>query len=292
MRGIGGYVLGIPGRFRRWRTLTRLRLMAKLAGIDLTLDVHPTARIERGVTFKIMPGRPITIRVGEGAVIEEFVHVQFFPTLDYDAELRIGEHAKIHRLCSFTISGLLDIGDRFEMGVGAVVRASQFVEFGADSGTGAYATVFDFMHAIDSAQTITYQSVVVALPVRVGRHVIIAEKATLNPGSIVSDMSVVFPGAVVSGQFMEPVTMLAGVPARPMARDDVVPMLENPIVAAFVTWLVDKRGPAYRTLEQVLADTPEPTRFVEAEHGWAARTGDKTPVGDRSEPASDAVDSA
>jgi acetyltransferase-like isoleucine patch superfamily enzyme len=271
VRAIGGFVLGIPGRFRRWWILTRLRLMAKLGGIDLTLDVHKTVRFETGVTFRIMPGRPITIRIGEGTVLEEYVNIQFFPVLDYDCELLIGEHAKIHRLSSMTVSGRLVMGDRFELGVGAVVRASQLVEFAEESGTGAYVSVFDFMHAIDSAETVTYQSVLVSLPVRIGRHVIIAEKATVTPGSIISDMSVVFPGAVVTGQFMEPVTMLAGVPARPMKRTDVIPMLENPMVAAFCTWLGDGPGAGFRTLEQVLADTPEPTRYVEAEHGWAAQ---------------------
>lgn len=271
MRAIGGFVLGIPGRFRRWWILTRLRVMAKLAGIDLTLDVHPTVRFENGVSFKIMPGRPITIRIGEGTVIEELFHVQFFPVLDYDCELLIGERVKIHRMASMTISGRCVIGDRVEIGVGAMIRASQFVEFCDDSGTGSYVSIFDFMHAIDSAQSLTYQSVLVAAPVRIGRMTLIAEKATVNPGTVISDMSVVFPNAVVSGHWPEPVTMLAGVPAKPLKRHDVVPLLENPMVAAFVTWIGDAPAAGFRTMEQVLADTPEPTRYVEAEHGWDAR---------------------
>ena len=75
-----------------------------------------------------------------------------------------------------------------------------------------------------------------------------------------------------------------------MARTDVIPLLENPIVGAFATWIVDKPGPAYRTIEQVLADTPAPTRYVESEHGWAARTG--AAAADTTDAAGDTAESA
>jgi acetyltransferase-like isoleucine patch superfamily enzyme len=58
-------------------------------------------------------------------------------------------------------------------------------------------------------------------PISIGNHVWIGSRATILKGAVIPDDTAVAAGAVVSGQFTEPGTVLAGCPAR-MVRKNVV----------------------------------------------------------------------
>ncbi|MCD2195405.1 acyltransferase [Actinomycetospora endophytica] len=58
-------------------------------------------------------------------------------------------------------------------------------------------------------------------PISIGNHVWIGSRATVLKGAVIPDDTAVAAGAVVSGRFTEPGTVLAGCPARPVRKNVV-----------------------------------------------------------------------
>jgi carbonic anhydrase/acetyltransferase-like protein (isoleucine patch superfamily) len=269
--GIKQTLLSTPRKLRLKAFIARTKAMAKLQGIDLTLDIHPTVTLPKDIKFEFTPGKPVTVRIGEHTTIEEGFHVKFFAHCGQEPQLLIGPRVMFHRDVTMVLQGKACFAGFNEIGVGNVIRVSQGFEFGMMSGTGEYVSFYDFHHATNEEQSVIFQRVLVSNPIKIGNWVVIGPKATINPGSIISDMSLVFPMSVVAGQFLEPGRFLNGIPATEFLRPEIWPVLENPLVKMMVTWQEGKPGPNYKTADEALAAMPAPAHYDKDKHGYEAQ---------------------
>lgn len=261
--------LGLPSRLRRWWLITYTKLMARITGVDIQIDIHPSVKIERGARFKLTQGNRISIIIEQGTTIEENFHVQFFANSGYEPELHIGPHTLIHRNVSFVVGGRLTLAGMNEIGIGTVIRAAQLIEFGRISGSGEYVSVFDFFHAVDEDKQQMYQANLVSLPVRIGDWVMLAAKSTVNPGTSLSEISMIMPNAVVAGSH-GPGQLIGGIPGRPIQdrKPEVFPTRSNPLVEAMLTWDGGSPGPNFKSIDEARDQVPKPQMFEKDKHGY------------------------
>lgn len=251
-----GLILDLPSILRRLKLIWSSKLMARLAGIELDMDIHPRVQIESGVRIKFSRSRRVTIRICENVRLEEGVEIRFFGNIGYDPELYIGPMTVVHRHASFTIGGRLHFEGMNEIGIGTVIRANQSIEFGTVSGSGEYASFFDFFHAFDEDRGI-YQETVLSQPIKIGRYVMVSAKACVTPGTTLSEVTVVMPNSVVSG-YHPSCDLLGGIPAKTVDKAHVVPILGNPFMQFMLTWNVDEPGPNFKSIDEARAGVADP----------------------------------
>ncbi len=268
MRRVLLLFVSIPQRRRRWWFVTKAKLVAKAKGIDLRISVAKSAIIGNNVTLDLERGQPIKITIGEKVTIEDGVRFQARAGLGYPPELYIGPFTIIHNNAVLIFGGLLKLEMGNEIGIGCVIRAMQAIVFASFAGTGEYASLNDYLHATDDENKSVYQKTLLCRPIKLGRTVLIATKATVQPGTVIADMAVVFPHSVITGVHEKPTSLYSGVPAKEMGRPDLFPVTNNPFLAAGVTWRHGEPGANFMTPEEALASLPDPTPYNREEWGW------------------------
>ncbi|MBX7158703.1 MAG: hypothetical protein K1X95_00260 [Acidimicrobiia bacterium] len=286
MKNLLSLLLSLPTFLRRVKFVYRAKLMARLMRVDLDIHVDRRVKIGRNVLLKLEAGNPVTVHIGPNVVIEDDVRFEVRNNIGHDPTLWIEGNAIIHPNATMIFGGHLVLKGMNEIGYGTVIRCSQYIEWGSPSGTGEYVSVYDFLHATDQAQTTMYQSVLISQPVKIGNWVMLAAKSVVNPGSTISDMTIVAPNSVVSGNHGDPLEILAGIPAKHLFKPEMWPLLDNPFIAAVTSWIGDKPGAGFKTVEEAKKTTPDPGRYRMDQHGWDAivnmgkeRVGEKVEEG-------------
>jgi acetyltransferase-like isoleucine patch superfamily enzyme len=195
---------------RRARALARIRLAARLAGVDLDLDVAPTASLGR-MDVRFRSARPVTLHVGPRTTIDDDVEVRF----DGGA-LRIGDWCEIRRGVRMMVAGELDLEGQNLVSWGTTLHCDDGVVVGRAATLSEHVTISDSVHPhvpggrhLDQLRT---------APVAVGADTWVAAKATITHGVRVGDRCVVAAGAVVTRDVPDD-HVAAGVPARSRPRE-------------------------------------------------------------------------
>lgn len=190
---------------RRARAVARIRVAARLAGVDLDLRVAPTATLGR-VDVRFGSDRPAALHVGPHTTVDDDVEIR----LD-GGSVRIGEWCELRRGVRLMVSGALDVVGQNLLSWGMVVHCDEAVTFARQSTFGEHVTVADSVH--DHVEGGWHLDHVRTAPVRVGEDSWVGAKATITSGVHVGDRCVVAAGAVVTRDVPDGHVAL-GVPAR------------------------------------------------------------------------------
>jgi acetyltransferase-like isoleucine patch superfamily enzyme len=135
--------------------------------------------------------RPQNVTLGQRTVLESSVVLKL---VEATASLTAGENVFIGRGTLFDIAGTIAIGD------GTLIAPGCFIT--------------DHNHGIKADATI-WQQACVQQDVRIGAGAWLGAKVVVLPGVSIGDGAVVAAGAVVTRD-VDPMTIVAGVPARPV----------------------------------------------------------------------------
>lgn len=135
--------------------------------------------------------RPRNVTLGRRSVLEASVVLKL---VEPSARIRAGENVFIGRGTLFDIAGEVMIGD------GTLIAPGCFIT--------------DHNHGIN-ADSLIWQQPCVQKGVRIGADVWLGAKVIVLPGVTIGDGAVVAAGAVVTRD-VEPMSIVAGVPARPI----------------------------------------------------------------------------
>ena len=102
------------------------------------------------------------------------------------------------------------------IGKGTVIACSEHIVFSKNSGTAEYCTIRDTDHGRDETGSLLNDELRMSAPVFIGEHVWLAAQAVVLKGVTIGDRVTVAAGAVVTKD-VAPGTVVAGVPARPIA---------------------------------------------------------------------------
>jgi acetyltransferase-like isoleucine patch superfamily enzyme len=111
--------------------------------------------------------------------------------------LRIGQRVTINRDCVIQCEGGLEIGDDTMIAHGCSIITSE--------------------HGQSTDRPMRDQPIILR-PVSIGRDVWLGARVIILGGSVLADGSIAAAGAVIKGQFSEPRTIVAGVPAKVIRR--------------------------------------------------------------------------
>lgn len=135
--------------------------------------------------------RPDCVTIGARCTIE---HAVYFKIVDDEASLTIGDFVFVGAGCQFDVAQSISIGSH------TLIAPSVFIT--------------DHGHAIARAHRIDEQGSH-RKPVTIGNDVWIGTKSVILPGVTIGDGAVIGAGSVVR-QDVDPYTIVAGVPARPV----------------------------------------------------------------------------
>jgi acetyltransferase-like isoleucine patch superfamily enzyme len=140
--------------------------------------------------------------------------------LRIDGELELLGNVQVGVGAAWAIGegGRLSIGARSYFSPNTTIVAMNSISFGEDCAISWDVQLLDedFHEVIVDGEVRPTSG-----PISIGNHVWIGSRATILKGAVIPDDTAVAAGAVVSGQFTETGTVLAGCPAR-MVRKNVV----------------------------------------------------------------------
>lgn len=112
--------------------------------------------------------------------------------------------------------GVLTFGENFQVTAETTIICDEKITFGRDVLCSWQCQIMDtdFHHIIADEDVRP-----VTAPVSIGDHVWISSRVIINKGAEIPDNSVVAAGSVVTGKFVEPNILLAGVPAAVKKRN-------------------------------------------------------------------------
>lgn len=193
---------------RRSAAVSRIRLAARLAGVDLDLSVAPTAHIGR-LDVRFTSPQPARLHVGPHVTI-------------HDAELRlgggsvdIGEWSDLRGGVRMVVGGRFVAESENLVSWGVVVHCSEEVTLGRRAVLAEYVTLTDSVHQHVEGEW--HLDHVRTSAVRVGTDTWVGAKSTITRGVTIGDHCVVGAGAVVTRDVPDRHVAL-GVPAsvRPL----------------------------------------------------------------------------
>lgn len=196
---------------RRLRAHATLRLAARLARVDLDLEISPTADIGR-IDVRFSTGVPAVIHIGAHTVLDKGVEIRLG-----GGSLRIADWCELRDGVRLMVAGDLDIRGQNLLSWGVVVHCDEAVTLGRQAVISEYATVTDSVH--EHADGDWHLDRIRTAPVVVGENTWVGAKATVTPGVTVGSHSVVGAGAVVTRDVPDH-HVAVGVPAaaRPLGR--------------------------------------------------------------------------
>lgn len=141
------------------------------------------------------------------------------PEVHGTGDIRLGERLYLYRELHLETQhgGRIHIGDDVVISRGTHIVAFQHIEIGAGSMIGEYASIRDANHRFGGDTESIRHSGHASSPVIIGSNVWIGRGVTILPGVVIHDGAVVGANAVVT-RSVAPGTVVAGVPARPIAQ--------------------------------------------------------------------------
>ncbi len=203
---------------RSWRRgwlVLRLRTQAAIARSSLELRIADDAEIGRGVRI-VLRGKRNKITLGSRAHIGSRVYIEL-----RDGELYIGDRAEIRAESVAHISGRLYLEGACGFSIRCVIHCGKSIEIGRYTICGEYVSIMDGEHV--HIQTDEYwfygdpQAKNVLEGVKIGIGAYIGAKTTILMGVEIGDFCRIGANSVVTSK-IEPHTLAAGVPARPIRR--------------------------------------------------------------------------
>lgn len=204
----------VSHRTRRLGFLARTRAAALAAGGGLDLELARDVQVMRGVRLRVQRGTHSRVVIGPGCVLQEGVLIVM-----RGGTLQLGAHGRLRRGSLLKVDGALTIEDHVVIGYGNVVHCAASILIGAWSTFSEYVTIVDSNHLHDGEHADAHANVTTD-PVVVGRNVWLASKATVLPGVVVGDNSVVAAHALVTSDVPEG-TVAGGVPAKTIAMRQI-----------------------------------------------------------------------
>lgn len=193
----------------------RLRTQAVMNRSSLELDIAKDAEIGRGVRI-VLAGRKNKITLGSRAHIGDKVFVEL-----RDGELFMGERGQLRAESVAHISGRLYLERACGFSIRCVIHCGKSIEIGRYTIFGEYVSILDGEHV--HIQTDDYwfygdpQARNVLKGVKIGIGAYIGAKTTIVMGAEIGDFCRIGANSVVTGR-IEPHTLAAGVPARPIRK--------------------------------------------------------------------------
>ena len=126
--------------------------------------------------------------------------------------MKLGERVFIGRDCMFFRPDLISIGNDSRIHWGCLLDGRRKITIGEHTPIAFYVKIFTLQHDLNDPM---YKSA--GAPVKIGDRVSLNTDAIVLPGVTIGDGAVVAAGAVVTKD-VEPYTIVAGVPARPIGE--------------------------------------------------------------------------
>ena len=159
-----------------------------------------------------------TVRFGQDC----FVAPQAVLLAEPGRDIIVGDGSQIAADC--VIHGPVRLGERVSLNHHVTLDGgAEGIHIGDDSRIAAYCTLYAFNHGLDADRLVREQPVT-SKGIRIGRDVWVGARAGIVDGVTIGDHAVVGMGAVVTRD-VEPWTIVAGNPARPVGRRPGAPDL-------------------------------------------------------------------
>ena len=207
MREVVRGALGWRAWSRRTAFVARVRLAARLAGSTVEVDVADDVRVGDDVKVWVAPGTRNRLRIGPGSILGDRVYLEL-----RGGDVDLGPRTDLRRDVVLNVSGRLRFAGGNILSYSCAVHCAEEVALGELTSASELVVIADSRHHFTDPDTHFYDNVVTA-PVRIGRNVWLASKATVASGATIGDCSLVAAHAVVTGEVPER-TMVAGAPAR------------------------------------------------------------------------------
>ena len=177
-------------RVRRWRAIARIRLVARLAGADLDLEIDPTAEIGR-IDVHVAAGARGRLRVGAHTVLHDGVEIRMA-----GGSVLVGDWCEVRGGVRVMAAGDVEVVGQNLLSWGMVIHCDEAVRLARQSTFGEYVTISDSVHEhrdegwhLDHIRT---------APVAVGSNTWVGAKATITSGVTVGADCIVAGSAVVT----------------------------------------------------------------------------------------------
>ncbi len=199
---------------RSWFIL-RLRFQALRTRSSIELNLSKRCDIGKGVRI-VLQGKRNKISLGDMAHVGDRVLIEL-----RDGELYMGARGQLRAESVAHISGKLYLEGACGFSIRCVIHCGSSIEIGRYTIFGEYVSIMDGEHV--HIQTDDYwfygdpQARNILNPVKIGMGAYIGAKTTIVRGSEIGDFARIGANSVVTGK-IEPHTLAAGVPARPIKK--------------------------------------------------------------------------
>jgi len=192
---------------RRWITVARLRLRAKLKGARVELLLAPTVRLGSHVRFVVDNSATTRLDIGSGCQFEDDVtfHLQ-------GGSLKMGADCTIRRGSVIHLGGELELVGNNIISYYNVIHCAERIHLDRWASTNEFVTIVDSRHFHDGDSEFFYENRESA-PIDIGRNVWLANKCSVLMGVTIGDEAIVAAHAVVHGD-VPAKAIVGGVPAR------------------------------------------------------------------------------
>ena len=201
--------------WRRLAFILRLRAQALFTRSTLEMNVARTCVIGKGVKVDLQ-GTCNKITLGDSAHLGQGVQIEL-----RDGELYIGERGEIRAESVVHISGRLYLEKACGFSIRCVIHCGKSIEIGRYTIFGEYVSILDGEHVhIQNEEYWFYgdpQAQNILESVKIGVGVYVGGKTTILKGAEIGDFCRIGANSVVVGK-IEPHTLAAGVPARPIRK--------------------------------------------------------------------------
>ena len=152
------------------------------------------------------------INHGEAVIIKKNVDIK----ITSNGKFSIDDHSVIEKDCQIILTKPtpnLKIGKQVLVGKGTLIYVKKFISIGDYTRIGAYVTIRDHIHKEVSSKNPVVKSDSYIDEVRIGKNVWIGNYATIFPGVIIGENSIIATYALVNNNVPKN-SLVAGQPAR------------------------------------------------------------------------------
>lgn len=204
-----GNLLAARLRFRRLLWVLRVRLAGLLSNSSIDLVVAPDVRLGRRIRVSPTRGSRNRLSIGAGCRLRDDVLIQ----LD-GGTVELGPDCELREGCRLNVAGHLQLEGSNVLSWATTIHCRERVTIGRLASCSEYVTIADSRH-FHTEPDVWFYANTESRPIVIGRNVWMAPKSTVVMGARLGDSSVVAANAVVSS-VVEPGTLVAGIPARPV----------------------------------------------------------------------------
>jgi acetyltransferase-like isoleucine patch superfamily enzyme len=199
-----------PPTLRRWP-----RIIVHDAGADdATLRITFGSRVTIwGGTLEVWAEGENALAIGDASVIDSDALIQL-----QSGSIELADHVRIRSWAVIKSGGELVVCPRVIVSYGCVVHCAESIEIEEMVGLAERVTVIDSDHLVDGSDIHFLDRPIRRSPVRIGRNTFVATNSVVTRGAQLGRNAVVAAGAVVRAGTYPDGTLIAGLPAKPVAE--------------------------------------------------------------------------